>query len=98
MESLALNDKGDFAVTTLSGTTYLVSLGDNSAEITRLQDTGSEDSLQMRKDANALPLVGIFRCDVGASGVFMIYGVADDPSTFTQRITSPITEIRQLVS
>jgi hypothetical protein len=98
MESLTLNDKGDFVVNTLSGSTYLLSLGENSAEITRLQDTDSEDSLQMRKDADALPLVGIFRCEVGASGVFMIYGVADDPSTFTQRITSPIAGIRQLVS
>ena len=94
MEQLTFDDKGTFRITTESGTIYLVEVDNGKmGKLSRVNDPDSELSITMRKDASALQLVGIFRCVVGSSAIFMLYGVAEDPKTFTQRITTPVKEI-----
>jgi hypothetical protein len=97
MEILNFEDEGDYKVVTTSGTMYLVSLEKISGStLTRVIDPENEDSIRMRKGTKTLPLLGMFQCQVGLSAVFLIYGVADDPTTFTQRITTKVVEITKL--
>jgi hypothetical protein len=82
---------------TAAGTTYRLDIRPHDSTLTRLpvSDSPNEDYDQavLRKDGQALPLLGIVRAAVGASAEFWIDVRRDGIPTF--RTTTPVLSLKR---
>lgn len=101
MQRLLNNDEGRYLVTTATGSQYLVDLGSRTlqrkmAATAPLLDYLEAGFSQLRRDGEALELLMLEACTVGANATFWVQ-VRDDHIP-TLRTTSPVVRIDRLTA
>lgn len=89
---LTTADRGEFTVTTASGSRHRIVLSDEGMWASR---AAASESAALRRDEEMVELLDILRCEEGCRMGLVLTGVSDVPGTITHRDTTAVESIER---